>query len=105
MFRIKPTFNNIPTTHLFGPNDAVNPKREWILLVILFSCMVAASFVFDAYLYHQIVSGDMYISVNKNELVLENLKTDEIKKLLANFELKAEKLKNLRIEKLIDPSL
>ena len=105
MFRIKPTLNNIPTIHFFGPNDVVNPKREWAILVILFSCMITVSFVFDAYLYNQIVSGDMYISVNKDELVLENLKTNEIKKLLANFELKADKIRNLKIEKLIDPSL
>ena len=88
---------------LFG--NIVNPKREWGILIILFVIFIVASIGFDFYMYQQIVSGDMYISVKREDLVIENLKSNDLQKILDNFETKKAKITTLKLENLVDPSI
>jgi hypothetical protein len=107
--------NNIPEIKLLDRNflegrtffsgKIVNPKRDWSILVFLFSIIIIASIGFDFYMYRKIVSGDMYVSVRKDELVIESLKSNDLKKIADNFELKKTNMTNLKLENLIDPSI
>ena len=103
--KIKLPSNNpsAKTIHLSG--KIVNPRRDWNILIILFFVFILASIGFDLYMYLQIKSGDMYISVNKSELTIENLKSADLKKILDKFESKKVIITTLKLEKLIDPSL
>lgn len=83
----------------------VSPKRDWGILLIIFSILVIASVVFDFYMYQKIVSGDMYVSVKKDELVIESLKSSELKNITDNFESKAVNITKLKLENLVDPSI
>jgi hypothetical protein len=83
----------------------VNPKRDWNILIILFVILIIASIGFDAYMYQQIVSGDMYVSVKREELVIEDLKTTELQKILDNFEAQKARITTLKIQNLVDPSI
>jgi hypothetical protein len=56
-------------------------------------------------MYQHIVSGDMYISVNKEDLVVENLNSNDLQKILDNFENKKSNIMNLKLENLVDPSI
>ncbi|MFH1454794.1 MAG: hypothetical protein ABIF22_00485 [bacterium] len=107
--------NNIPKIKLSLDNSLskpiplsggiVNPKRDWNILIILFLVFIVSSMGFDYYMYQQIVSGDMYVSVARTEIVIENLKSDDLKKILDNFETKKSKITTLKLENLVDPSL
>jgi len=47
----------------------------------------------------------MYISVNKEDLMLKSLKIDSLKKVVDNFESKKEIISKLKVEYIIDPSI
>ncbi len=85
--------------------NLINPKRDWAVLVIFFSIAVIFSILFEAYLYREIVKGDMFVTVNRDELNLENLKIDDLKKVLAIFEAKKSAKDNYKVERSVDPSL
>ena len=86
-------------------DKVINPKRDWAILIILFFVFIITSVSFDYYMYRKIISGDMYVSVKREDLVIENLKSSNLKKVLDNFELKTSKISGLKIEKLTDPSI
>ncbi|MFH0755292.1 MAG: hypothetical protein V1910_01320 [bacterium] len=88
---------------LFG--KIINPKRDWRILIILFIIFVAISVIFDFYMYQQIKSGDMYVNVNKTELIIENLKSNDLQTILDNFENKKIKTETFKMENKSDPSL
>ncbi len=83
----------------------VNPKRNWKILIILFAVFIVASLGFDFYMYKKIASGDMYIDVTREELTIENLKSDDLKKILDNFETKKATITTIKLENMIDPSI
>jgi len=83
----------------------VNPNRDWIVLLIFIFVLLLSSLYFDYNIYRKTTTGDMYISVAKDELVIENLKTDQIQNILNIFQDKKNQIKNLKLEKLVDPSL
>jgi hypothetical protein len=83
----------------------VNPKRDWSILIILFIILIISSIGFDIYIYKQIVNGDMYVTVKRDELVVESLKSNDLKRILNNFESKKANVVNLKIENLVDPSI
>lgn len=89
----------------FLSGKIVNPKRDWNILIILFIIFIIASIGFDFNMYQQIVGGDMYVSVKREELIIENLKTNDLKKILANFEAEKTLISTLKLENLVDPSL
>lgn len=97
--------NNNQSKELSLSDKIVNPRRDWNILLILFVVFIVASIGFDTYMYLQIVSGDMYVSVNRSDLTIEALKTTELQKILDNFEAKKVKITTLKIENLVDPSL
>ena len=85
--------------------DTINPKREWLILVILFFILTLATAGFDFYIYRQVVNGDMYISVNREDITIENLKTIDLQKILDGFENKKNIITNLKLKNLVDPSI
>ena len=103
--KIKLSLDNPLSRPIFLPRGIVNPKRDWNILIILFIVLITSSVGFDFYMYQHIVSGDMYVSVTKTELVIENLKSDDLKKILENFETKKSKITTLKLENLVDPSI
>lgn len=90
---------------LFLSEKIINPKKHWGMLIILFIFLIITSIGFDFYMYQKIVSGDMYINVTRSELVIENLKTNDLQNILNNFESKTIKIANLKLENLVDPSI
>jgi|GEM_PF-6621325 len=99
------SFTNGIFNKIFDSNKVINPKRDWILLIILFLVMLVCAITYDSLIYTKISNGEMYVSINRNELNLENLKIDELKKLIDNFESKSAKISSLKIGPSIDPSL
>lgn len=83
----------------------VNPKRDWMILLILLSIFIVSSMGFDYYMYEKIVSGDMYISVKREDLTIESLKSGDLKKVLDIFEMKKINITKLKLENLVDPSI
>src|SRR5690349_8531295 len=103
--KIISSLNNSLFSKLFASNKLVSPKRDWIILLITFLVMVISVVAYDSVIYSKISSGEMYISINRSELNLENLKTAELKKLIENFETKSQKAASLKIGPSIDPSI
>jgi hypothetical protein len=83
----------------------VNPKREWFIIIIFSIVLILISVGFDAYMYTQIVSGEMYVSVKRSDLTIENLKTGALQNILNDFENKKAIIKTLKIGNLVDPSI
>ncbi len=99
----------LPNNYRFKPiklsGKIVNPKRDWNILIISFVVLILASIGFDSYMYWQIVNGDMYISVKKEELVIENLKSGDLQKISDIFDGKKSKTATLKLGNLVDPSI
>lgn len=87
------------------PREIVNPKRDWMILLGLLTIFIIAAIAFDGYMYRKIVSGDMYVSVKREELVVEDLKTSDLDKIILNFNSKRVNISNLKLENLTDPSI
>lgn len=83
----------------------VNPKRDWMTLIAILSLLIILAMGFDMYMYKQIVSGDMYVSVKKDELTIETLKKDELRKILDTYEFKKVNVIDLKTTNLVDPSI
>ena len=103
--KINPSPKSSPVNSFFDSHAIVRPKRDWIIIGTLFIAMIFFVMIFDAYMYTQIVNGDMYVSVNQNELTLENLKTAQLQAVINTFEARKEKVANMKVEKLVDPSI
>ena len=103
--KITSFFNNSFLSRIFASSKIVSPRRDWIILLTIFSVFIVSVITFDFVFYSKISSGEMYVSINRSELNLENLKTAELKKLIENFEAKSQKVNNLKIEPAIDPSI
>jgi hypothetical protein len=97
--------NNKIWNRIFVRKNIIHPKRDWIILTVFFIAMLLSAIIFDAFLYLRIVSGDMYISIDKNELVLENLESSEIEFVIDGFELRKDQVDSLRDGIIRDPSL
>lgn len=87
------------------PREIVNPKRDWRILIGVFVLLILSVILFDGYMYKQIVGGDMYVSVKREELVVEDLKASDLDKIILNFNSKRLNINNLKLENLIDPSI
>jgi hypothetical protein len=89
----------------YSPIKKINPSRDWIILRVVFCILLILTIVFDLYFYMNISNGDMYISVNKEDLMLKSLKIDSLKNLVESFESKKEIISKLKVEYIIDPSI
>jgi len=89
----------------FFSGQTFDVKRDWNILLVIFLILLLASIGFDISMHQKIVSGDMYVSVNRNELIIENLKSNDLKKILDNFENKKAKITTLKMQNLVDPSI
>lgn len=89
----------------FSSTEIINSRRDWCILILLFVIFIISVSIFDFSMYRKTVSGDMYVSVQRNELTIEDLKIDNIEKVLKIFEDKKDLVNTLKIEKVVDPSL
>ncbi len=83
----------------------INPQKNWIILIIIFTILILISLGFDFNYYQQIASGDMYVDINRADLSIQNLKKDELQKILDNFETKKTSIATLKAKNLVDPSI
>ncbi len=103
--KIKLPHSDYLSRSVYLSGKIVNPKRDWRILIVFFALLVLISIGFDFYVYQKIVSGDMYISVKKEELVIEDLKSDGLQKIVDDLENRKYKISTLKIENLVDPSI
>lgn len=90
---------------IFSSAKIINPRRDWSILLGLCVSFIIFAIAFDYCMYRKTVNGDMYVSIKKEELTVEDLKINDIKNILSVFENKTNIINNLKIEKLVDPSL
>lgn len=101
----KKSFKNKYTEGLSLSDKIVRPKREWYVLLAIFIISFVSVIVFNIYMYINITNGDMYVSVNKEELIIENLKVSSLDNIINKIETKKANFSNLKIERLTDPSI
>lgn len=89
----------------FRSNKIINPKRDWIILLILFFVMIAGALSYDAIIYKNIANGEMYVSVPENELQLQSIDSVTLQNVVNDFESRQATISGMKIKKLIDPSL
>ena len=89
----------------FGSDAIVHPKRDWMILLLLLCIMLVSALIYDAFLYQDIASGEMYVSVAKNELQLQSINSARLQKVVDIFEAKKAITAGLKAQKLIDPSI
>jgi myo-inositol-hexaphosphate 3-phosphohydrolase len=99
------TDKDLLSNPIFSSAKMISPKRCWYVLLCLSFLLVVFVSIFDYCMYRKTVSGDMYVSVQRNELTIENLKINDIKNIISIFENKKNIINNLKIEKISDPSL
>jgi hypothetical protein len=99
------TEKEILSNPAFSSVKMINPRRDWTILVGLFVIFVIGVIAFDYRMYKKTVSGDMYVSVKRDELIVEDLKVSNIKDVLSTFENKKNIINTLKLEKVSDPSL
>jgi hypothetical protein len=101
--------NSAKKTSTFGTinfsGKLVNPKRDWPILLFLSVVFILISVGFDVYMYLQISSGNMYVTISKNELVIESLDSSTLQNILNDFENKKANIADLKIDNLVDPSI
>jgi hypothetical protein len=83
----------------------INPCRDWMILLIVSGVFIISSSIFDLLFYNNISNGEMYVNINKEDLNLGNLKVDVLKSVVDNFESRKEKISQMEIEYIVDPSI
>ncbi len=90
---------------ILSSRKIINPVRDWISIIIIFSVFVAFDLVFDGIMYSRITSGEMYISVPSSSIKVEMLKTDEIQSIINDYESRKTEISKMSPKNLVDPSL
>lgn len=90
---------------IFYSAKVINPRRDWNILAGLCFLFIIFSIAFDYCMYRKTVNGDMYVSIKREEIKVEDLKTKDIESVLSIFENKQKIITDLKVEKLVDPSL
>lgn len=103
--KINLSFINTFSERFFKSNAIVRPKRDWMILLVLFFAMILGAAAYDAVLYQNIANGDMYVSVPKNELRLESINGGALQNVVNNFESRKAEVAGMKVQKLIDPSI
>ena len=83
----------------------IKPRRDWKVLVVLLIVMFLGIMSFDAFLYYKNVGGEMYVSIDKNDIYLQKIKSANLNLVIQNFENKKTAFATLKRSLLIDPSL
>lgn len=105
MDKNKKGLKNKYTEGLSLSDKIVKPKREWFILMTIFLSSILFAIGFNVYMYLNITSGEMYVSVNKEELIIEDLKEKALDEIVNKIDYKKNNFSNLKIEKLLDPSI
>ncbi|MFA5934382.1 MAG: hypothetical protein WC827_00630 [Candidatus Paceibacterota bacterium] len=105
MSKIKNIFENNISGSSYISKKFISPCRDWFILIILLILMIISSIIFDIITYQKIVKGEMYVTVEKEELTLVNLDADKLKLIIDNFEQKKESVSKMKIDILADPSM
>ena len=97
--------NTNTSNNLYLSKKIINPFRDWLILIALFTVMIIYFVVFDSLTYNKIIKGEMYISVEKEELTFVKLNREELKSIIDKFEGKKDYVSKMKIELLSDPSM
>ncbi len=84
---------------------SIHPKRDWMVILISFLVIFIGVLFYDYSFYSRASGGEMYISVNKDELKLESLNIDALKKVLQDYKDKSQYITDFKSVSLVDPSL
>ncbi len=90
---------------IYVPVYIINPRRDWIILMVISATIFLGAIFYDYSFYKRVSTGEMYISVNKDELTLEALNVDELKKILQLYKDKSDFTSQFQTMHSIDPSL
>lgn len=105
MKKIDLSFLHTFSDRFFGSNEIVHPRKDWIILLVVFFVMLASAAIYDLSIHQDIASGEMYVSVNKSDLKLQSIDAKALENVVVSFESKKSRMATLKIQKLIDPSL
>jgi len=105
MKKINLSFLRTFSDRFFRSDNIVRPERDWMILLTLFFTMIVSALAYDAFLYQNIASGEMYVSVTKDELQLQSINSNVLQKVVDDFESRKTEIGVLKMQKLIDPSI
>lgn len=85
----------------------INPSRDWKIILVLTIITVVAVAGFSSYLYWRISGGGFFATPIKNDLPIETIDRNELKKVIQYYKSKESQFKILKSEKpvSVDPSL
>ncbi len=83
----------------------INPKRDWAIILISFIVLLLGIIFYDYQFYKKVSNGEMFISVNKEELKLESLNIDELNKVIKYYDEKSKYTSEFKSASSVDPSL
>lgn len=105
MTKIKDIFENSVSGNKYISKKIINPYRDWMILLVVFFIMICFFVLFDILTYHKIIKGEMYVSVLKEELTFIKLEKEKLQAIVDLFKEKEDFISNIKIKKLIDPSI
>lgn len=105
MKKIDLSFLHTFSDRFFGSNEIVHPRRDWIVLLVVFLVMLLGAAAYDLSIHQDIASGEMYVSVDKTDLKLQSVNTKALENVVNDFESKRAEMSGLKMQKLVDPSL
>ncbi|MEK7157705.1 MAG: hypothetical protein AAB688_01360 [Patescibacteria group bacterium] len=84
----------------------INPSRDWKIILAFIVVIGVAMSGFSSYLYWRINSGGFFITSIKNDLPIETIDRNELKKVIQHYKLKGNQFQILKGEKPVgvDPS-
>lgn len=92
-----------------NPNgsEAVNPRRDWKIILNVFIVAVIFIIAFSSYIYWKINSSIFFIVPKKEEELIETIDRSEMMKVIGFYETKGVLFSELKSKKtqVIDPSL
>ncbi len=104
MNKVNLSFAHTFFDRIFGSDAIIRPERDWKILLGLLVALTLGAFGYDLSMYHDVASGEMYVTVGKSDLTLESLKTDMLKKAVDAFEARKAAMVTFKVEPLVDPS-
>jgi len=85
--------------------ESINPKRDWVILLIAFVFLIICFAILNFRIYKVTSSRELFIDISKEEIVVDKVKTEEMKSAVSKFEERQMQFNSLKPVRLIDPSI
>lgn len=85
----------------------INPRRDWHMILAVFTLIIFSIIAFGLYLYGKINSGSFFTTSRGNELPVETIDRSELKKIIGFYAAKNQSFQEAKTKKqeVVDPSL